>query len=273
MVSRLAGHANRSTISSTAAFESREHRLWLPVGIGGDIFSGLLDTGSDGTVVDASVAARIGLEIADRVAGSTVADTFQVERGGPVAFQLGENELRAEAVGVLPIATQLQGLDVILGFDVLRCLAFTIDYRRGTISWGEMPPGPQVPFVAADDIRPTVPMKVLGHAVTGTVDTGSARGISLPAAWLNRHGGLDPGSGEKRSVLGATVTAGSFQLDTATVAGHDLEGVPGEAVNAEAGSFADQDTPWANLGNLVLERFQIGVDGAGRVTVWQPAGG
>jgi len=249
------------------AFEYREGRIWIPVRIQGEAVWAIFDTGSDGTAIDTQLAARVGLPVKGEQKGSTVAGEVEMPKAGPAEIAIGARKLPAEEVMLLPLASQMPGLQAILGFDVLRDVPFIVDYGRRCIHLDTLPSGRGFPFVVDGDIRPTTWLETLGDRFEAHLDTGSSRGVSLPLEWVKANAPQTLHGETQREILGDVVSARQFILDKVRLGGVELNAVPGEAVSAEGGSFAAQQTRWANVGNEVLERFRLGIDGKGRKSV------
>lgn len=248
-------------------FAFRDGRLWIPIRISGAVAEAIFDTGSDGTVIDAELAARLGLHAQEGPKGSTVAGEIQLQKAGSVEFEVAQHRLAAEEVVILPLASRMPGLQAILGFDVLREIPFTLDYGRRCIHLDALPSGQGFPFVVDGDIRPTTWLETLGGRFEAHLDTGSSRGISLPLEWVKAHApGLLKGE-TQREILGDVITSRQFTVDKIRLGGIELDAIPGEAVSAEGGSFAAQQTRWANVGNEVLNRFRLGIDGKRRESI------
>lgn len=253
-------------------FELREGRVWISTRIQGRPAWAIFDTGADGTAVDASFAAEAGLVGSGGQKGTTVAAEVQMVKAGPAEFALGTSTFAAEDVMLIPLAKQMPGLQAILGFDVLRRFPFTLDYRMGLIRVGSLPSGPAFPFIAEHDIRPTTTVETRSTRFESTIDTGSSKGLSLPVSWVSANAPELLGSEMTREILGSRLSARPFVIDGVRLGGIDLNRIPGEAVSSEGGSFAAQHGRWANIGNEVLRRFRLGIDGVRRVSVFQYEG-
>ena len=237
--------------------------------IQGEAVWAIFDTGADGTGLDTKLAERLGLRGKGQERGSTVAGEVEMARAGPIEIAIGTRKLPAAEVMLVPLAAQMPDLEAILGFDVLRDMPFTLDYARRRIVLDALPPGQGFPFVLDGDIRPTTELETLGGRFEAHLDTGSSRGVSLPVEWVKANA-PDILKGEThRDILGDVVSARPFTLGKVRLGGVELEEVSGEAVSAEGGSFADQQTRWANVGNEVLGRFRLGIDGRERRSIFQ----
>ena len=229
----------------------------------------IFDTGADGTALDTKLAERLGLRGKGQEKGSTVAGEVEMVKAGPAEIAIGARKLPAAEVMLLPLAAQMPGLQAIVGFDVLRDMPFTLDYGRRRIALDALPPGQGFPFVLDGDIRPTTRLETLGGWFEAHLDTGSSRGVSLPVEWVKANAPEVLKGETHREILGDVVSARPFTLDKVRLGGVELEGVPGEAVSAEGGSFAAQQTRWANVGNEVLRRFRLGIDGRERRSIFE----
>ena len=245
----------------------REGRLCIPIHVNGTDAWAIFDTGSDGTAIDTEFARRIGLNAEGAQKGSTVAGEVELRKAGPVEIEAGGHPFAAAEVMLLPLASQLPGLHVILGFDLLRETPFTVEYARRRILLDALPPEEHLPFLVEGDLRPTTWLEALGGRFEAHLDTGSAQGVSLPLAWVQAHAPGLLGEESRREILGDPLSSRRFVLGRVNLGGAALEQVPGEAVSAQGGSFADQQRNWANVGNGVLARFRLGVDGRRRITV------
>ena len=262
------GHVPRVDVP----FEYGDHRVWVTVRINGTEARAIFDTGSDGTALDAGLAADLGLVSQERGKGSTVAGEVQLGKAGPVDLDLGGHLLPAPEVVILPLASELQGLQAILGYDVLQHKLFTLDYPRRRIELGVLPPGERLPFVIEGELRPTARVEVLGERFEGIVDTGSGQGVSLPLAWVEANAPSLLQGKTTHEILGDKLSVDRFILDQIRLGSAVVANVPAAGVSADAGSYADQTRRWADLGNRVLDRFRLGIDGKGRILVFGSVG-
>lgn len=252
-------------------FDLREGRVWIDSRIQGESARAIFDTGSDGTAVDIQFATDLGLPPKGEVGGSTVAGEMGMVRSGPAKLAIGARELATDEVVLLPLASHVPGLQAILGFDVLREFPFTLDYGRRCIRLDSMPDGQGLPFVVEDDIRPTTWLAAHGARFKAHIDTGSSQGVSLPLEWVESNVPNILGEETRREILENMVTARQLRLDRMRLGDLELEEVQGEAVSAGGGSFAAQGALWANIGNAVLKRCRVGIDGRSRVSVFELA--
>ncbi|MDG6901365.1 MAG: hypothetical protein JRM80_05325 [Nitrososphaerota archaeon] len=251
-------------------FEYKGQRVWVRAKIGPQDAFGTLDTGADGTAIDAGLAPKVGLVARGSEAGIVEEGELRLETSGPARFDLGAVKLEVEKVYILPLALRVANLDFILGVDALAQTPFTLDYPTTRIEL-RLGSGRSVPFASMEDIRPTLRLEILGEEFTGTVDTGSGGGLSLPLRWVEKNAsrlGVHLGRGSERTILGqGRLQFHDFRIGRVAIEGVEMEGVPTEGVTSEKGSASDQSSNWASVGK-VLERIgRIGVDCRRRLVV------
>ena len=228
---------------------------------------GIFDTGSDGTAIDSEFARSVGITELEGKRATTVAGEVEVHKIEALDFEIGRKKLRASEANTLPLSSQLDGLQFILGFDAMLDAPFVLRPREHRISF-EAPGVPDgSPFVLQGDIRPTVGFKVLNETSHAFIDTGSAQGITLPKTWVEANaGGLNAlDEEETRRILGGEANVSKFIIAHLILGECGLEDVPAEAAESEEGSFAEQSSLWGNVGNQVLGRFEsVAIDGRSR---------
>jgi predicted aspartyl protease len=259
--------------SVSIPFEYPRSRVWVRARVMQREAFGILDTGADGTAIDSVFASKVGLETKGMEKGTVEADELELTKAGPASFDLGPAKLEAEGVYVVPLASRVPGL-VIIGFDTMRKVPFTLDYSSKTLELGPRK-GREVPFALEKDLRPSVPAEILGERFSGVLDTGSGTGISLPLQWVEKNASrlkVDLGPRSERTLLGeGKLRSRGFVLGRLILAEIALEDVKAEGVESEKGSASDQETNWASVGNLVLGKLGwVGFDGRRRRMVLPP---
>jgi predicted aspartyl protease len=243
--------------------------VWVEARISGRLAFGIFDTGSDGTVLDTELSRELGFSSRGQKSATSVGGEVKVESIENTEFALADKKLVSMETHALPLSSQLEDLEFILGFDALAATPFTLLTEKRRIVFDRIADVREYSFCKADDIRPTVAMEILTNMSIATVDTGSAQGVSLPKRWVEANAGrlgLDRNTMSSRVVLGSNVQSSAFRIKEMALCGVKLENVPAEAVQADEGSFAEQETLWGNIGNQVLFRFEsIFVDGKRRV--------
>ncbi len=247
-------------------FELREGRIWVDSVVNGALKAGILDTGADGTGIDEALAKELGLRRGKDQTATITAGKIVVAKTDPIVFGLGNGTLTAEDANILQLSTHFKALDFILGFDALRKVPFSIDYRESLLHFGSMPKGVAAQFVVDKDIRPTAELSVAGARIPAILDTGSGTGITFPDSWARKNiAGFPLADPQRRTILGNAYISQRFVLDDLSLAGIRFAAVDGQAIAAEKGTFGDQVPDLAEIGNPVLRMFgEIGIDGERR---------
>ncbi len=248
--------------------------LFVDVDVDGHAMSGILDTGSGATIIDAAAAARLGLTgdvrgihgLATRVE-VTVAGGVTVKAGGAT------RSLPRVLVGDLAAMSAAVGrrIDLLLGADLYadHCLAIDFGRRRFAIApsgtfragrdWTSIPLSrgdrEELLISASLGARPPAPMMV---------DTGNAVPLLLSGVYGARVG--LPGNARSSSALMAGVdgvrTVDLFLLDELRIAGASVVGVPTVGMPSW--------TPVSAVGSVglpVLGQFDLVLD-LPRHTLW-----
>lgn len=243
--------------------------MWVRAQIAGHQAWGIFDTGSDGTALDSEFARSIGLASRGVQSGTTVAGNVAVERLEEVEFDLEGKKLLSKETNMVPLSSELAGLQFVLGFDALEKVPFVIRPRDQKILFGPFEESPnESEFEIQGDIRPTTRLEILGESSYAMLDTGSSGGISLPRQWVEANAsrlGIEASGWEKRKILSNDFLSMRFAIREIMLGHLRLKNVPAEAVESEKGSFANQSTFWGNIGWLVLQELEsIAIDGQRR---------
>jgi gag-polyprotein putative aspartyl protease len=243
--------------------------MWVQATVNGKNKAGIFDTGADGTAIDSGSAEELGLMAGQKQSATGVAGDIEAFKTDPISFGLGDITLTADEANIVPLSKHVKGLDFILGFDALRSTPFLIDYLKDILEFGTTPNGTPRPFVFEGDIRPTTRLDIVGATLTAMLDTGSGAGIILPQAWVKANlAGLKLGESNERPILGSGYQSQPFELREASLGGVRLVKVAAQAVAAEDGSFGDQESNWATVGNVALGMLaRVGIDGNRRLVV------
>jgi predicted aspartyl protease len=207
---------------SRLPFELREHHLVIVRGAIGSIegLRFLIDTGSNPTMVDRKILKTLGLQVQPSYT-ITFGQKSRTETAVVSSIRLGpvSAEMVRVSVGNLFF---LNGVDAIIGLDLLSRCSFSIDYEQRQVVFG---PIARPEAGVGLDITPpflTVPISISGRRYRLLVDTGSYRVVlfrsraqdRLPP--LSAHGalGLNHLSGTYRLVR---VLLRSVEFGTATI--------------------------------------------------------
>jgi hypothetical protein len=265
---------------ATIPFEYAARHVWLKVSVNGGPFADfLLDTGASITVLDSAFAAAHGISAQGHVqvagAGSDQGGaSFSEIRSLFVPGPDGEGiELGAEKVAVLSLAPHLEPffwrkVAGVLGYDFICRFAMTLDYDATTVTFTDpesfQPPAgaTRLPFELASNI-PVIEAR-LDSSLTGRfrLDVGSGSTVDLHGPFVRAHD-LENRTGTKLTALGGGF-GGTFSGDITRMKRLDIGpfGWDDPIVilsGATQGGLASEDYA-GNIGNQVLERFQVTFD-------------
>jgi hypothetical protein len=222
----------------------------------------IIDTGSSSTVVDASLAHKLGLALSARKL-SVFERTVVVDEAVLPSLRLGPLEVGPLSVVVQNLASLRDifsvRVDAIVGIDVLSRNSFTVDYQREKLIWG--------PIELSDPVScdprfpyPTVPLLIGNRTLHVNVDTG-AQELAL---FENRTGSI-PGTQvvheETRTTLTGPVVVRKVELHEVTL------GITHWATRE--GSLMDGSLFDGTLGPVWLGARRIGFDVEHKVVSWQ----
>lgn len=241
-----------------------------PVEIAGRRFWFLLDSGSQGIIVDAAVADALGLHGRGSLSavGAGVVGGLAVAR--VAALSVGGATLRDVTVGILDLSQATGGAlvaDGVLGFPFFDAAVLRFDPRAATLEIAS----PTDADLTADGERLTVqldrrvPVVEAGFAGGGTapfvIDTGSSAELLLYPDFVRRHPGIAPLDLEQhRGVgIGGQVSMRSATVPQLTLGSVALYNVRAGLVLASRGAFSDRFDA-GNIGLGILRNFVITFD-------------
>jgi predicted aspartyl protease len=243
----------------------------VPVSLdGGAVRPFLLDTGASRSAIASDVAARLALTAAGQATvlsaiGTRAAPLVRLDRTrlgtapsvDVTALVLDEGQLGARA----PV-------DGLIGLDVLAARAFTVDYRRGMITWldareAAQVPGARVPLSVAGGCAVITLAQAGGGALRLIPDTGTDRLVLFADGGRVLPDATPLGAVRMRTVAGDRL-ARRVSLDQLEVGAVRLLQVPALLIEgAPAGVDAD--------GLLPLHLFaRVTVDGPGGWLIVEP---
>ncbi|MDE2573051.1 MAG: aspartyl protease family protein [bacterium] len=245
----------------------------VPVAIGAHHYWFLLDSGSQGVVVDSRVARELNL----RVEGSMSALGAKAVGGLGLAridaLSVGGAVLRGPTVGVLDFSAATGGIldaDGVLGFPFFDAAVLRFDPHALTLEIeppngsGTKPRGERL-AIELDRRIPVVAAAIPGNpGAPFLIDTGSSAELLLYQDYVDRHPGLVPVGFESRTGTGI---GGALSLRGTTLAQLSLGSIAlynirtGIVVGAQ-GAFADRFDA-GNIGLGILRNFVITFDEPG----------
>ena len=248
-------------------------------GPGGHPLRVLLDTGTDPSAVDAGLARRLALRTGGSGLGQGAAsDQVAFTEAVLPWLRLGELTIRdlfAPALDLGPF-----GIDVVLGYNVLRQVALRIDYRRRALTLAHPDLGAPaarsalaLPLIFWEHFPALRDVEVDGlRVLLATIDTGSnaaltvgpdvaaSLGLSVERAGVRVASGAGFGGG-------GTVLRGSYH--TVKLGPIELRDVEVDAPDIPSGDLSRAGR--ANIGNRLLARFAaVTLDYERRIVTLEP---
>ena len=248
----------------------RDGHLYVPVQIGGNAYTFLIDSGAANVLVDAQVARAAGLQEqgALEASGATRTGGLHVARLDDLA--IGSGHLHGLVVSTLDLGASTHGafrIDGVLGYPFFAAATVQIDYGRAEMRFG--PPGSFAPRGTRLDLEldralPEATFR-LNDALDGqfVVDTGDAAEMLLYRPFVDRHPGVVQFTTAQRSSFGVGGATTSYRtdLDRLDVAGTPLYHTAVDVMLATSGAFADRFSA-GNVGLGVLKNFVVTFDDA-----------
>jgi hypothetical protein len=244
----------------------------------------LIDTGTDPSAIDVHLAQRLALRLGGSGLGRGAAsDTVMFTEAVLPWLRLGDLTIRDLFAPALDFSSLPFPLDVVLGYNVLRQLALTIDYRDCvlTLAHPELgapnvsESGALMPLGFFEHFPALLNVEIDGNAVAlATLDTGSNGALTVGPDVATQLGllagarGVVAGSGEGfggggdvLQRLGHHIKLGPFTLAD----------VPIDTLDGTAGDFSRRGR--VNIGNGLLSRFAcVTLDYERRLMAVEPHG-
>ena len=252
--------------------------VFVAVRVGGsDPLSFVLDTGASATVLNRTVADRLGLDLQAGEDARTGGGSVQTASATGISLSVGNVSLPDVTIVAIDLTGLLAGLgqpvDGILGYDIFRRFVVGIDYASSTLRLHEPTQyryageGDILPIVVEDQI-PLVRVQVLrpaGDAADAKVefDTGQTGGMTLVKPYVDTTHLVAASQPTLRIRTGAIVSGG-VTAEVVRTAGLRLGRflVPNPVVSVTTtaeGAGVSGDTVGL-LGGEILRRFTVTVD-------------
>jgi hypothetical protein len=235
-------------------------------------FDFLIDTGAGVSVIDAAIAASLGLEvIGSSEVGAPGGELVPVDKVRAPELSVGAITISGAQPVVLNIGEMSGGLiQGVLGMDLFHDVVLTLDATaaRAKVARGAL--APDAPGVVSFD-RSSGRMKfdidVAGLMVAAQIDTGSPAGFTLP---IERMEGLpfldEPEQRGRATLVGGTRSIRKKRLDGSIRFG----GLEFENPHV---SFMEPSPGTANIGSAILNTLVVEIDsGSGRIAFRRAAG-
>ena len=261
---------------TTVPLTLRDNRPVVEVRINGEgPFPFVLDTGAMATVISDDLATRLALpamgevQVGSPAGGKPVpARMIRLDR-----LSVGDAVIHGAMAVAMDLSPVLRGPGApagVLSARIFEGSLLTLDYPAGAVNirHGALPEsdGATILQYEPSDPLPTIPISVAGVEVRAHLDTGSARGLMLPASYADRL----PLASKPAEAAKARLVDGEM-----TVLGSTLKG------DLRIGKFTFKDpevqfgdrAPVANVGSAILGRFAVTLDSKNRrIRLEEPAG-
>lgn len=237
-------------------------------GPAGNWLNVLLDTGTDPSAIDLSLARRLGLRLGDFALGQdATSNTVPFTETVLPWLRLGDMQIRNLFALAVDLSGAPFGVDVVLGYNVLRQVVLHVDYDQHSLCLSHPDLGGTA-LAAADVLLPltffehfpaftdaVLDEKLLLPLVT--IDTGSNGGLTLGPDLAARLG-LQPDAalaqpGQGSGFYSTTDRLVSGQASVLRLGPFDLHHIALDTPGSSAGDLGR--TGRANMGNRLLSRF------------------
>ena len=262
----------------TVPLREENSALYVEVTIHGQRFQFLIDSGSQGVVLDSHTAGKLAVlpEGALEVRGAT--RTGGVGAAALDSLQIGAASLPVRSAAVLDLHQSTAGrltMDGILGFPLFASAEVRIDYSHLTMTIaqpGSLPVLGTRYEVDTDRELVEIPATVNGTQGRFMLDTGNGNELLLFHNFLHDHASILPFNGAGMTnnfgVGGATVGYAA-NIDELDIGSYKLYNRQANVVLSERGAFADRFDA-GNIGLGILKNFVMTFDIANRAVYLAP---
>lgn len=226
----------------------------------------ILDTGADGSTVDAALAKELNLRVTGATRLSSPAGGEGVESSNLMIDTLEAggmifHDVDAQTLDLRGMFGDPSGPQGILGASNFPGMLLTLDYpgSRILLRPGELPPadGSEIFQYAEEDTFPSVDVSYGGVTVRSHLDTGSPGGFTLPSKFAGKlHLDEEPKKVGEANLVGGTMDLlGAKLIAEAKIGKHAFE-----EPDLRFGEFF----PVGNIGYQVLKDFEVTIDSANK---------
>ncbi|HMO57254.1 MAG TPA: retropepsin-like aspartic protease [Roseiflexaceae bacterium] len=248
---------------------------------GGHPLRVLLDTGTDPSAIDARLARRLALPTGGSGLGSSAStDDVAFTEAELPWLKIGDLTIRDLFAPALDLASLPFGVDIVLGYNVLRQMALRIDYAHRMLTFAHPDLGlgqPDAVQIALDFFEhfPALPdLEADGVSLPlATIDTGSNAALTVGPDLARQLGLSATAEGVVSAVgtgFGGTARVLRREGCSVRLAGMLLDAV---AIDTHLGAAGDLGRHGrANIGNRLLARFEsVTLDYERRLLLLTPA--
>jgi len=251
-------------------FTTYDRHIYLPVRLPGydEELMFMVDSGASMTVIDSTLAARMGFPLGERLMGAGAggtADFYMTRIGGFSIEGVSFTEQTVIAYPISNLVGRFVDIEVagILGYDFLSRFVSRIDYEKSILTLFE----PDSAAGTADMDAPlihnvfSVAGRVDGlYSGTFLIDTGAGNSL-LQKGFAEKHGLFDNRRMVEISIMGAGGEESAYlaRFDSFEIGGFTIENPVFVLSTAERGIGAFQGISGI-IGNDILQRFTVTLD-------------
>ncbi|MDH4042823.1 MAG: aspartyl protease family protein [Gemmatimonadota bacterium] len=279
------GAQGQEHASVRVPFDDAFGLVWVAVSVGAaDTLSFILDTGFEYSLINASVAKQLGLDVAEPRLVPQPGGAVEVGAVADVALRIGGVRVAPLTLQAVPLGglepVVGRRLDGVIGHDVIEQYVLTIDYDRRTLivqpsAGGILPAGDTLALtiIANEPFVDGVIRQPHDSAIRGRfkLDTGSLDAAGLNRGFLEDAGVLAPGQ-RTRTIPGVAVGGETdgllFGVDGFRLGRFEIRHAVIGATLESAGFENRSDA--GTIGAEILRRFTVTLDYAGSRMVLVP---
>jgi hypothetical protein len=252
----------------TLPLEVSEGHIFAPVRIAGRTYRFLIDSGSQDIVIDAHVAAQLGLRPVGAIEASGATRTGGLQVARLSDLEVGGAHFRNLVVSTIDLGASTEGafrIDGILGYPFFAQTMLRLDIANRTMTIGAPGSLPVAGDRIAIDLDRLFPEAQFGVDRSLTepfiVDTGSAAEVLLYKPFVEKHAGIVPFKSADRSSYGIGGETRSYlsALDEIDLGDTPIYHADADVMLANSGAFADRFDA-GNVGLGVLKNFIVTFD-------------
>ncbi len=226
--------------------------LLMPASLKGHATKAIFDCGNSQCAIDTRLAQRLGITVAKTFRAGAIYSDFQAGRTEPVDLMIGDRAFHLPLI-VMPLDTIGEGVEMLIGRDVLKDTCVDLDVPNLRASFLTMRPPPGLTPIAMTEGKQgdlTVKVQVEGLPAQASLDSGCTVAMIIARDWFDRAGlsrdhRLTPWIGDDLSGQASIAMA---DLASFGFGGAEVRNVPVEVSHTQLAYEV-------NLGLPVLERF------------------
>ena len=238
----------------------------LKVQIAGETIDAVLDTGSSHSIIDSSLAKRLGIAAAKSVLLTGFSKQVRAHQSVGTQVTVAGSEYSTSLI-IFEMTPMGMEQKMILGRDFLDIHIIELDFANSRFRFLESTDAqdlPSEPISLISDSRRNlwIPVQINGQEVFADLDLGNQGALLISdSAAARLIPGLPRSTWVTQDVSGL-LTTGSVVVPVFSVAGTDLRSVPAEVMH-----LPPPDNASANVGFSILRRFAMTLD-LGKSRLW-----